>query len=240
MPPCPHAPRAEHGCIRRAIRTSMAIDADQQWSRFDRKNFLRRFAAGLPNQPALSSAGGRGAIGDQPRRQRTDANNKTIGIERIHVPSWNAGKLMHDQHPTRSWCGPQSLGVALMEIVSRPDMRSPAEAGVSLQAAYHPALCRQLRRQYGSGQHARGRQRLRPQEFGTRNETKNVNSVRFVMAVVSEANTGELQVDLIEDGGTVVQKPASMTRTGETRSMRWEDAHDYRYSRPGLAAAGAG
>ncbi|NOU02899.1 MAG: Asp-tRNA(Asn)/Glu-tRNA(Gln) amidotransferase subunit GatB, partial [Novosphingobium sp.] len=151
---------------------------------------------------------------------------------RIHVEQ-DAGKLMHDQHPTMSYVDLNRSGVALMEIVSRPDMRSPAEAGAYL------AKLRQIVRYVGScdGNMDQGSMRAdvnvsvrRPGEpFGTRTETKNVNSVRFVMAVVeSEARR---QVDLIEDGGTVVQETRLYDPDkNETRSMRSkEDAHDYRY-----------
>ncbi|MBP6581260.1 MAG: Asp-tRNA(Asn)/Glu-tRNA(Gln) amidotransferase subunit GatB, partial [Sphingorhabdus sp.] len=161
-----------------------------------------------------------------------DSSRKIIGIERIHVEQ-DAGKLMHDQHPTMSYVDLNRSGVALMEIVSRPDMRSPAEAG-----AYVKKL-RSILRYVGScdGNMEEGSMRAdvnvsvrKPgAEYGTRTETKNVNSIRFVMqAIEVEARR---QVDLIEDGGTVVQEtrlfdPNKM----ETRSMRSkEDAHDYRY-----------
>jgi aspartyl-tRNA(Asn)/glutamyl-tRNA(Gln) amidotransferase subunit B len=161
-----------------------------------------------------------------------EGSTKTIGIERIHVEQ-DAGKLMHDQHPTMSYVDLNRSGVALMEIVSRPDMRSPAEAG-----AYLTKL-RQILRYVGScdGNMDQGSMRAdvnvsvrRPGDpFGTRTETKNVNSVRFVMAVVE--TEARRQVDLIEDGGTVVQETRLYDPTrNETRSMRSkEDAHDYRY-----------
>jgi aspartyl-tRNA(Asn)/glutamyl-tRNA(Gln) amidotransferase subunit B len=163
-----------------------------------------------------------------------DANSprKTIGIERIHVEQ-DAGKLMHDQHPTMSYVDLNRSGVALMEIVSRPDMRSPAEAG-----AYVKKL-RSILRYVGScdGNMEEGSMRAdvnvsvrKPgEEFGTRTETKNVNSIRFVMQTIEvEARR---QVDLIEDGGTVVQETRLFDPNKlETRSMRSkEDAHDYRY-----------
>ena len=130
--------------------------------------------------------------------------DKVIGIERIHVEQ-DAGKLMHDQHPTMSYVDLNRSGVALMEIVSKPDMRSPAEAG-----AYVRKL-RSILRYVGScdGNMEEGSMRAdvnvsvrKPgDEFGTRTETKNVNSVRFVMQVIEyEANR---QVDVLEGGGTV-------------------------------------
>lgn len=221
-------------CIRQAVRTGMAINAQiNKWSRFDRKNY---FYADLPQGYQISQLYhpivGEGEI--EVILDEKDANSprKTIGIERIHVEQ-DAGKLMHDQHPTMSYVDLNRSGVALMEIVSRPDMRSPAEAG-----AYVKKL-RSILRYVGScdGNMEEGSMRAdvnvsvrKPgAEFGTRTETKNVNSIRFVMqAIEVEARR---QVDLIEDGGTVVQEtrlfdPNKM----ETRSMRSkEDAHDYRY-----------
>jgi aspartyl-tRNA(Asn)/glutamyl-tRNA(Gln) amidotransferase subunit B len=221
-------------CIRQAVRTGMAIDARiNKWSRFDRKNY---FYADLPQGYQISQLYhpivGEGRIEITLDEKDPEGSTKTIGIERIHVEQ-DAGKLMHDQHPTMSYVDLNRSGVALMEIVSRPDMRSPAEAGAYL------AKLRTILRYVGScdGNMDQGSMRAdvnvsvrRPGEpFGTRTETKNVNSVRFVMAVVeSEARR---QVDLIEDGGTVVQETRLYDPDrGETRSMRSkEDAHDYRY-----------
>jgi hypothetical protein len=90
-----------------------------------------------------------------------EGSTKTIGIERIHVEQ-DAGKLMHDQHPTMSYVDLNRSGVALMEIVSRPDMRSPPRPGPTCQAAPDRALCRIVRWQHGSGLDARRRQRLGP------------------------------------------------------------------------------
>ena len=221
-------------CIRQAVRTGMAIDAQiNKWSRFDRKNY---FYADLPQGYQISQLYhpivGEGQIDIVLDEKNPEGTTKTIGIERIHVEQ-DAGKLMHDQHPTMSYVDLNRSGVALMEIVSRPDMRSPAEAGAYL------AKLRTILRYIGScdGNMDQGSMRAdvnvsvrKPgDEFGTRTETKNVNSVRFVMAVVeSEARR---QVDLIEDGGTVVQETRLYDPDkNETRSMRSkEDAHDYRY-----------
>ncbi|WP_088310193.1 Asp-tRNA(Asn)/Glu-tRNA(Gln) amidotransferase subunit GatB [Novosphingobium sp. B 225] len=221
-------------CIRQAVRTGMAIQAQiNKWSRFDRKNY---FYADLPQGYQISQLYhplvGEGEIEVILDEKNPEGSTKTIGIERIHVEQ-DAGKLMHDQHPTMSYVDLNRSGVALMEIVSRPDMRSPAEAGAYL------AKLRQIVRYVGScdGNMDQGSMRAdvnvsvrRPGEpFGTRTETKNVNSVRFVMAVVeSEARR---QVDLIEDGGTVVQETRLYDPDkNTTRSMRSkEDAHDYRY-----------
>ena len=220
-------------CIRQAVRTSMALDAKiNKWSRFDRKNY---FYADLPQGYQISQLYhplvGEGEV-TVLLDEKDESSAKTIGIERIHVEQ-DAGKLMHDQHPTMSYVDLNRSGVALMEIVSRPDMRSPAEAGAYLRKL------RAVLRYVGScdGNMEEGSMRAdvnvsvrKPgAELGTRTETKNVNSVRFVMAVIeSEARR---QVDLIEEGGTVVQETRlydpdkNVTRTLRSK----EDAHDYRY-----------
>ncbi|WP_067732882.1 Asp-tRNA(Asn)/Glu-tRNA(Gln) amidotransferase subunit GatB [Novosphingobium naphthalenivorans] len=221
-------------CIRQAVRTGMAINAQiNKWSRFDRKNY---FYADLPQGYQISQLYhplvGEGSIEIVLDEKNPENSTKTIGIERIHVEQ-DAGKLMHDQHPTMSYVDLNRSGVALMEIVSRPDMRSPAEAG-----AYLTKL-RTILRYVGScdGNMDQGSMRAdvnvsvrKPGEpFGTRTETKNVNSVRFVMqAIEHEANR---QVDVLEGGGKIVQETRLFDpNTGSTRSMRSkEDAHDYRY-----------
>ncbi|MGB3165412.1 MAG: Asp-tRNA(Asn)/Glu-tRNA(Gln) amidotransferase subunit GatB, partial [Alteraurantiacibacter sp.] len=203
------------------------------WSRFDRKNY---FYADLPQGYQISQLYhpivGEGSLIIDADEKAGIPEDKVIGIERIHVEQ-DAGKLMHDQHPTMSYVDLNRTGVALMEIVSRPDMRSPAEAG-----AYVRKL-RSILRYVGScdGNMEEGSMRAdvnvsvrRPgEEFGTRTETKNVNSVRFVMQVIEfEANR---QVDVLESGGTVDQETRLFDPgTGTTRTMRSkEDAHDYRY-----------
>jgi aspartyl-tRNA(Asn)/glutamyl-tRNA(Gln) amidotransferase subunit B len=220
-------------CIRQAVRTGMAIDAKiNKWSRFDRKNY---FYADLPQGYQISQLYhplvGEGEI-TVLTDEKDDSTAKTIGIERIHVEQ-DAGKLMHDQHPTMSYVDLNRSGVALMEIVSRPDMRSPAEAGAYLRKL------RSILRYVGScdGNMEEGSMRAdvnvsvrKPgEEFGTRTETKNVNSVRFVMAVVE--HEAKRQVELIESGGTVAQETRLYDPDKNvTRSLRSkEDAHDYRY-----------
>ena len=124
--------------------------------------------------------------------------------------------------------------MALMEIVSKPDMRTPEEAAAYVtQAAHDPALSRHLRRQHGEGHPARRRQRLGAQAgratLGTRCEIKNVNSIRFIQqAIEYEARR---QIEILEDGGKIDQETRLFDpRKGETRSMRSkEEAHDYRY-----------
>ena len=216
-------------CIRQAVRTGMALEARiNRWSRFDRKNY---FYADLPQGYQISQRY-HPLVGEGELAIETDDGGKVIGIERIHVEQ-DAGKLMHDQHPTRSYVDLNRSGVALMEIVSRPDMRSPAEAG-----AYVRKL-RTMLRYVGScdGNMEEGSMRAdgnvsgrRPGgELGTRTETKNVNSVRFVMAAIE--HEAQRQVDVLEAGGRIVQETRLFDPDkSETRSMRSkEDAHDYRY-----------
>ncbi len=222
-------------CIRQAVRTGMAIEAQiNAWSRFDRKNY---FYADLPQGYQISQLYhplvGEGALTIEADEKAGIPADKVIGIERIHVEQ-DAGKLMHDQHPTMSYVDLNRVGVALMEIVSRPHMTSPAEAG-----AYVRKL-RAILRYVGScdGNMEEGSMRadvnvsvrkVGDPELGTRTETKNVNSVRFVMAAIE--HEARRQVDVLEDGGVIVQETRLFDPgTGTTRSMRSkEDAHDYRY-----------
>ena len=221
-------------CIRQAVRTGMAIDAQiNRWSRFDRKNY---FYADLPQGYQISQLYhplvGEGAVDIALDEKDPDGATKRIGVERIHVEQ-DAGKLMHDQHPTRSYVDLNRSGVALMEIVSRPDMASPAEAGAYLRKL------RAILRYVGScdGNMEEGSMRAdvnvsvrKPgDELGTRTETKNVNSVRFVMQAIE--HEAKRQVAVLEDGGRIVQETRLFDPDkGVTRSMRSkEDAHDYRY-----------
>jgi aspartyl-tRNA(Asn)/glutamyl-tRNA(Gln) amidotransferase subunit B len=220
-------------CIRQAVRTGMALDAKiNRWSRFDRKNY---FYADLPQGYQISQLY-HPLVGEGDLEilvdDKDESSAKTIGIERIHIEQ-DAGKLMHDQHPTMSYVDLNRCGVALMEIVSRPDMRSPAEAGAYLRKL------RAILRYVGScdGNMEEGSMRAdvnvsvrKPGgELGTRTETKNVNSVRFVMAVVE--HEAKRQVELIESGGSIAQETRLFDPDkGVTRSLRSkEDAHDYRY-----------
>ena len=217
-------------CVRQAVRTGMALGAQiNRWSRFDRKNY---FYADLPQGYQISQLYhpivGEGSLTVEPEGE----DPKAIGIERIHLEQ-DAGKSVHDQSPGESYVDLNRSGVALMEIVSKPDMRSPAQAG-----AYVRSL-REVLRYVGScdGNMDEGSMRAdvnvsvrKPgAEFGTRTETKNVNSVRFVMATIEfEARR---QIEVIEAGGTIVQETRLFDPDkGVTRSMRSkEDAHDYRY-----------
>ncbi|MGQ0660789.1 Asp-tRNA(Asn)/Glu-tRNA(Gln) amidotransferase subunit GatB [Sphingosinicella sp.] len=217
-------------CLRQAVRTGMALNARiNPWSRFDRKNY---FYADLPQGYQISQLYhpivGEGAI----EVDLEGGATKTIGVERIHVEQ-DAGKLMHDQHPNSSYVDLNRSGVALMEIVSRPDMRSPEEAG-----AYVRKL-RAILRYVGScdGNMEQGSMRAdvnvsvrrRGDPLGTRTETKNVNSVRFIMATIHHEIFR--QIEVLENGGRVVQETRLFDPDkGVTRALRSkEDAHDYRY-----------
>ncbi|WP_285295683.1 Asp-tRNA(Asn)/Glu-tRNA(Gln) amidotransferase subunit GatB [Aureimonas altamirensis] len=222
-------------CVRQAVRTGIGLKAKiNNRSVFDRKNY---FYPDLPQgyqisqfqQPIVGEGIVKVSVGPDSKGEFEEIE---VGIERLHLEQ-DAGKSMHDQHPTMSYVDLNRSGVALMEIVSKPDIRSAEEA-----RAYLTKL-RTLLRYLGTcdGNMDQGSMRAdvnvsvrRPGgDFGTRCEIKNVNSIRFVgQAVEAEARR---QIALIEDGGTVEQETRLFDPAkGETRSMRTkEDAHDYRY-----------
>ena len=217
-------------CVYQAIRTGLGLKAQiNLTSVFDRKNY---FYADLPQGYQISQFKhpivGEGVL----RIVLADGSTRDIGIERLHLEQ-DAGKSMHDQHPSKSYIDLNRTGVALMEIVSRPDMRSAAEA-----AAYVRKL-RSILRYLGTcdGNMEEGSLRAdvnvsvrRPGDaLGTRTETKNLNSLRFIQQAIDYEVAR--QIELIEDGGTVDQETRLFdTNSGTTRTMRSkEDAHDYRY-----------
>ena len=217
-------------CVEQAVRSGLGLKAKiNHWSRFDRKNY---FYPDLPQGYQISQFKdpivGEGEI----NVERDDGSTFTVRIERLHLEQ-DAGKSLHDQDPNATYVDLNRAGTALMEIVSRPDMRSPAEAGAYLRKL------RSILRYVGScdGNMEEGSMRAdvnvsvrKPgAEFGTRTETKNVNSVRFVMAVVE--HEAKRQVELIEGGGEVAQETRLYDPDKNvTRSLRSkEDAHDYRY-----------
>jgi len=222
-------------CVAQAVRTGLGLKAQiNKRSVFDRKNY---FYPDLPQGYQISQfkdpivGEGTIIISVGPDRQG-NFEDIEIGIERLHLEQ-DAGKSMHDQHPSMSYVDLNRSGVALMEIVSKPDMRSADEA-----KAYVTKL-RSILRYLGTcdGNMDEGSMRAdvnvsvrKPGgEFGTRCEIKNVNSIRFVgQAIESEARR---QIAIIEDGGTIDQETRLFDPgKGETRSMRSkEDAHDYRY-----------
>jgi aspartyl-tRNA(Asn)/glutamyl-tRNA(Gln) amidotransferase subunit B len=217
-------------CVAQAVRTGLGLKAQiNRRSTFDRKNY---FYPDLPQGYQISQYKspivGEGEI----EVELTPEQSITVGIERLHLEQ-DAGKSLHDQSPTMSFVDLNRSGVALMEIVSKPDMRSADEA-----KAYVSKL-RTLLRYIGSsdGDMEKGNLRAdvnvsvrRPGEaLGTRCEIKNVNSIRFIgQAIETEARR---QIALVEDGGTVEQETRLFDPArGETRSLRSkEEAHDYRY-----------
>lgn len=222
-------------CVRQAIRTGLGLKAQINLkSVFDRKNY---FYPDLPQgyqisqfkQPIVGEGKMIISVGPDKKGEFEDIE---IGIERLHLEQ-DAGKSLHDQNPTMSYVDLNRSGVALMEIVSKPDMRSSDEA-----KAYLTKL-RTIVRYLGTcdGNMDEGSMRAdvnvsvrRPGgEFGTRCEIKNVNSIRFVgQAIEYEARR---QIAILEDGGSIDQETRLFDPVkGETRSMRSkEEAHDYRY-----------
>jgi len=218
-------------CVEQAVRTGLGLRAHiNNRSVFARKNY---FYADLPqgyqiSQYELPVVGEGTVILDMP-----DGSSRAVGIERLHLEQ-DAGKSMHDQHPSKSFIDLNRAGVALMEIVSKPDMRSPEEAGAYLRKL------RSILRYLGTcdGNMEEGSMRAdvnvsvrKVGETGlrTRCEVKNVNSVRFVMQAI-EVEAAR-HVEVWESGGTVDQETRLFDPgKGETRSMRSkEEAHDYRY-----------
>lgn len=217
-------------CVEQAVRTGLGLKAQiNMRSVFARKNY---FYADLPQGYQISQYEapivGEGIVTiDMP-----DGTSRAIGIERLHVEQ-DAGKSLHDQHPTKSFIDLNRSGVGLMEIVSKPDMRSPEEAGAYLKKL------RSILRYLGTcdGNMEEGSMRCDAnvsvrkagEPYRTRCEIKNVNSVRFVMqAIEYEARR---HVEVYEEGGEIRQETRLFdSAKGITRSMRSkEHAHDYRY-----------
>ncbi len=219
----------EH-CVYQAVRTGLGLNSKiNHTSVFERKNyFYPDLPQGYQISQYLHPIVGEGKIEiDLP-----DGTTKEIGITRLHLEQ-DAGKSLHDQHPTKSFVDLNRSGCALMEIVSEPDIRGPDEA-----AAYLSKL-RMILRYLGTcdGNMEEGSMRAdvnisvrKPGgELGTRAEIKNVNSVKAVQQAIDYEV--ERQIDILESGGTVVQETRLWDpNKNETRSMRSkEEAHDYRY-----------
>lgn len=217
-------------CVEQAIRTGLGLNAQiNVWSRFDRKNY---FYPDLPQGYQISQYKdpivGEGAI----EIEGDNGEPITVRIERIHLEQ-DAGKSIHDISPTETYVDLNRAGVALMEIVSRPDIRSAKEASNYLTKLR--AIVRALGTCDGNMDEGSLRADVnvsvrRPGEpFGTRCEIKNVNSMRFVAQAVEYES--RRQIALIEDGGVVRQETRLFNAaTGETRALRSkEDAPDYRY-----------
>jgi aspartyl-tRNA(Asn)/glutamyl-tRNA(Gln) amidotransferase subunit B len=217
-------------CVAQAVRTGLGLNAQINLvSRFDRKNY---FYADLPAGYQISQYEHPVVDRGEVEIELADGSTKRIGVTRLHLEQ-DAGKSLHDQHPNKSLIDLNRAGVALMEIVSEPDLRSPEEAGAYLRKLR--AILRALGTCDGNMDEGSLRADVnvsvrRPGEaFRTRCEVKNVNSIRFVMqAVDAEAKR---QVRVWEDGGAVEQETRLFDAgRGQTRSMRSkEDAHDYRY-----------
>jgi aspartyl-tRNA(Asn)/glutamyl-tRNA(Gln) amidotransferase subunit B len=217
-------------CVAQAVRTGLGLNARiNTVSRFDRKNY---FYADLPSGYQISQfehpVVGTGAI----EVELSDGSTKTIGITRLHLEQ-DAGKSIHDQHPTKTLIDLNRAGVALMEIVSEPDISSPEEAGAYVRKLR--SILRYLGTCDGNMEEGSLRAdvnvsvRKHGEALRTRCEVKNVNSIRFVMQAV-EAEAAR-QVEVWESGGAVKQETRLFdSARGVTRPMRSkEDAHDYRY-----------
>jgi aspartyl-tRNA(Asn)/glutamyl-tRNA(Gln) amidotransferase subunit B len=217
-------------CVEQAVKTGLGLDADIRLeSVFDRKNY---FYPDLPpgyqisqyQQPVV----GRGKVVlDMP-----DGSTREIGITRLHLEQ-DAGKSLHDQHPTLSYVDLNRAGIALMEIVSEPDLRSAEEAGIYLRKLR--SILRYLGTCDGNMEEGSLRcdcnvsVRRHGEPYGTRCEIKNLNSIRYVMLAIE--NEARRQIELIEEGDTIAQQTRLFDAgRGITRPMRSkEEAHDYRY-----------
>jgi len=223
-------PVVNEECIRQAVRTGLGLKARINLkSVFDRKNY---FYPDLPQGYQISQYKSPLVGEGEVVLDMADGGTVTVRIERLHLEQ-DAGKLLHDRHPTMSLIDLNRAGVALMEIVSKPDLRSAEEAKA------YVAKLRTIMRYLGTcdGDMEKGNLRAdvnvsvrKPgAELGTRCEIKNVNSIRFIgQAIEHEARR---QVSILEDGGRIEQETRLFDAdTGETRSMRnKEEAHDYRY-----------
>lgn len=223
-------PVINQACVEQAVKTGIGLNAEiNHWSRFDRKNY---FYPDLPQGYQISQYQhpivGEGQI----EVEAEEGYTFPVGIERLHLEQ-DAGKSIHDLDPQATYVDLNRSGVALMEIVSRPDIRSPAEAAAYVKKLRSILIALET----CDGDMEKGNLRAdvnvsvrRPgDELGTRCEIKNVNSFRFIqMAAEYEARR---QIEILEGGGQIDQETRLFdASTGETRSMRSkEDAHDYRY-----------
>ena len=228
-------------CVEQAVRTGLGLNAEiHAFSRFDRKNY---FYPDLPQGYQISQFQhpivGEGEI----ECERDDGSRFIVGVERLHLEQ-DAGKSIHDLDPSATYVDLNRSGVALMEIVSRPHVRSPGDAAAyvrtlrtilryldtcggdmekgQLRADVNVSVCR-------PGDYEKFRKTGSFKHLGTRCEIKNVNSLRFItQAIEYEA---QRQIDILEDGGKIIQQTRLFdASTGVTRSMRSkEEAHDYRY-----------
>jgi len=223
-------PVINRACVEQAVKTGLRLNATiNEVSVFDRKNyFYPDLPAGYQISQYKQPIVGEGHLDID----LANGETKRIGIERLHLEQ-DAGKSIHDQHPQKTYIDLNRAGVALMEIVSKPEMRSPEEAGAYMRKMR--ALVRYLGTCDGNMEEGSLRcdanvsVRRPGGELGTRCELKNINSIRFVMqAIEYEARR---QVELLEEGGTIRQETRLFdSAKGVTRPMRSkEHAHDYRY-----------
>jgi len=216
-------------CVQQAIKTGLGLNAKiNTYSVFDRKNY---FYADLPQGYQISQFKNP-IVGEGKITLDLPNGSKTIGIERLHLEQ-DAGKSIHDLDPTSTYVDLNKSGIALMEIVSKPDLRSPYEVGVYVKKIR--SIMRYLGTCDGNMQEGSLRADVNvsvrqegDKKLGTRCEVKNVNSIKFMqLAIAYEA---QRQVDLLESGKSVDQETRLFDiKKNETRSMRSkEDAHDYR------------
>ena len=216
--------------VEQAVRSGLGLNAKiNNYSVFDRKNY---FYADLPQGYQISQylqpIVGEGIVSVD----LADGSSRDIGVERLHLEQ-DAGKSIHDRHPTKTYVDLNRSGVALMEIVSKPDMRSAEEAGAYVRKVR--AILRYLGTCDGNMEEGSMRADVnvsvrRPgDDLGTRAEIKNVNSIRFMQQAIAYETTR--QIDILEEGGSIDQETRLFdAQTGTTRPMRSkEEAHDYRY-----------
>ena len=223
-------PVINEACIAQAVRTGLGLNAKINLvSVFDRKNY---FFPDLPQGYQISQYK-RPIVGEGSIEVDVDGETVRVGIERLHLEQ-DAGKFLHDQHPEQSYVDLNRAGVALMEIVSKPDLRSARQAQAFLSKLR--SILRYLGTSDGDMEKGNLRadvnvsvRRAGEEKLATRCEIKNVNSIRFIgQAIEAEARR---QIDIIEDGGVIEQETRLFDAAkGVTRSMRSkEEAHDYRY-----------
>ncbi len=217
-------------CIQQAIKTGLGLNAKiNSYSVFDRKNY---FYADLPQGYQISQYKNP-IVGEGKITLDLPGGTKTVGIERLHLEQ-DAGKSIHDLDPNNTYVDLNRSGVALMEIVSKPDLRSPDEVNAYIKKLR--TIMRYLGTCDGNMQEGSLRADVNvsvrkegDKQLGIRCEIKNVNSIKFMqMAIIYESKR---QVDLLESGKSIEQETRLFdTKKNETRSMRSkEDAHDYRY-----------
>ena len=224
-------PSLNEECVRQAVKTGLGLNAKiNRYSAFARKNY---FYADLPQGYQITQFQypivGEGFV----KIELEDGTSKNIGIERLHIEQ-DAGKSIHDISPTKTFIDLNRAGVGLMEIVTKPDFRAPEEAGAFLRKLR--SIVRYLGTCDGNMDEGSMRcdvnvsvRKVGETEFRTRNEMKNVNSVKFVMqAIESEARR---HVEVYESGGKIEQETRQFDPvSGKTKVMRKKEfAHDYRY-----------